>query len=867
MRRKLSVLLAVLMLLSAVTAFGAKPIEAAEKAQKTRAIAIVYDNSGSMYWDGMNRGGGKWWCQALYAMEVFASMMNEGDSIWIYPMWPVTAQGQSYPQGSPIQITNPKDAPIIRDIETPQAGNTPIQSIEWAYEGLKSMTGDEKWLVVLTDGANFNAPDGPAYGEGDPTRQALEELIQPYVNDVNVLYLGIGDEASKPNISPGSQFQGMADKAVRSEEILSKLTSMCNMIFGRDELQTSGGTVEFDVSMARLIVFVQGDNVSNVDLAGAGTRGDDLSPRYSEHKSTRDSQGSFDGGIDDTLQGVITNFYDAPAGSYTLSYSGSVTSTGVYYEPDVDLVARLVDANGNDVTNNPELSPGEYTIEYGLVDGQTGEMTSSDLLGNTHYDVNYTLNGETFSLSTDEKQGTIPVSFGEEDTFKLDDITVEYLSGYRIHKSGDELGWPSGGVTIPKQGPDPAGELAITVSGGTDHYNLSTLEEEEPYTLEFTYDGNKMSADQVATIELDIQSQNAGIAFEPVLDGDHYTVTVHYADEAHPENTECGDVVALIKASYTEPEHETATANAAINFTLDNDVTGLGAKLEMEHERYTLAELDGSQAILNLTMGGEPLTDQQMADLNVEVTVADKKGHTIPYTVEKDPAGSRAIITFSKENVKTGNYKIDVTATTKDQIGMDSSASASAKFHVRRFPLWLIFTGIFVILALLAALAWFILSRKVLPKRVFVRNTIYSVDGEEVPGDPQVNFKGARQKTGTIQITVPRSAAHPMARAHFTLHVEAADTRFKVLKKALTGKGSLTAICTGIDSHLNVKRVMVSGTAVNWDEETHRQILPPGEDHLAPFRIGTDDSASMNAEAMDENGYVDMNMTTNFNFR
>ena len=48
---------------------------------KTRTINIVYDDSGSMAYKGVTS-----WSQAKYAMEVFAAIMGENDSLNIYPM-------------------------------------------------------------------------------------------------------------------------------------------------------------------------------------------------------------------------------------------------------------------------------------------------------------------------------------------------------------------------------------------------------------------------------------------------------------------------------------------------------------------------------------------------------------------------------------------------------------------------------------------------------------------------------------------------------------------------------------------------------------------------------------------------------------
>ena len=46
---------------------------------------------------------------------------------------------------------------------------------------------------------------------------------------------------------------------------------MCNQIFGRDTLpksRISGNTMEFDISMSKLIVFVQGENIADLKITG-----------------------------------------------------------------------------------------------------------------------------------------------------------------------------------------------------------------------------------------------------------------------------------------------------------------------------------------------------------------------------------------------------------------------------------------------------------------------------------------------------------------------------------------------------------------------------------------------------------------------
>ena len=133
MKRLASALLTGIFLLNLL--LFAVPVSAAG-AQETRTIAIVFDNSGSKY-----VGGEKAWCRATYAMEVFASMLNDGDKLFIYPMNPFTVDGREYTMDAPLQITDPSQSGKIREIYTDNASGTPIESIDAAAAGLLSASG------------------------------------------------------------------------------------------------------------------------------------------------------------------------------------------------------------------------------------------------------------------------------------------------------------------------------------------------------------------------------------------------------------------------------------------------------------------------------------------------------------------------------------------------------------------------------------------------------------------------------------------------------------------------------------------------------------------------------------------------------
>lgn len=105
-----SAILVVMILVSSFFPFSAEAREIRKK-QRSYEIAVVFDNSGSMY-EGMA------WCRAKYAMEIFASMLSyeNGDKLRIFPMWGVTVDGSMPENGgsyAPVEI-NSKDDIIIK---------------------------------------------------------------------------------------------------------------------------------------------------------------------------------------------------------------------------------------------------------------------------------------------------------------------------------------------------------------------------------------------------------------------------------------------------------------------------------------------------------------------------------------------------------------------------------------------------------------------------------------------------------------------------------------------------------------------------------------------------------------------------------
>lgn len=741
MKRSVSMLLAVLLLLSCV--FTAAPaVHAADKDVK-RTIAIVFDNSGSMYMEGNQA-----WCRATYAMEVFAAMLNAGDELLIYPMYPITVgtEAKEYTMDAPLRITDPSQSEKIRQICSPWAGDTPIESIEKAIAGLEKIRSDNRYLIVLTDGEIFYrngiALQAANYSN-EPTRQALTECFEDAVGKgINVMYLGIGSVAASNLMTQSDRY--VERKATDTKDVLNYLTELCNLVFGRDTLpknHISGKSVDFDISMKKLIVFVQGDNIADVKLTGpSGQVGEVIgstSTKYSELGSL-----NYPSYVDDKLQGMMVTYANCPAGTYTLDYSGTATSVEIYYEPDADLDFVFTDINGNEV-DSTALYEGDYKISFGMKDARTGKLIQSDLLGNPHYEGNYYINGEAKEIKHDGQSGEQTVTLKEGDTFKAD-LTVTYLSGYTITKNSKDFGWPEGGITIK---PRPAKLLTLEISGGESEYSLQKLEEGAPFIVKVYCEGELLTGDALESVNLswDAAASNAKLVAE--CKKDHYELKLTYPDPNAPQDTPCGECTLPIRASYTESGSQESQTQADLTYSIKDDFSPLQIDMHTVQSYIVIDELDDSQPIIvDLTLNGSPLTPEEFAQVEL---VVDTGG--IEYTLTPNVQDSSyEIQLMATDDIAEANYRVRATATHTDAIGRQSQTEDYLNITLSKMPLWLKWL-IYILIALaLFLLLWIILHIRVLPKHLHTTKRLSTLvfDGEDVT--TAANFDASCQK-GTIK--------------------------------------------------------------------------------------------------------------------
>lgn len=350
--------------------------------EPARMINVVYDDSGSMYHSG---GLVDTWCQAKYSMEVFAAMLGENDTLNVYYM----SDYQTGTGSAPRIVLHGKDGAAtnvgkLHDEKT-RAGNTPFNSVRKAYSDLSKATADEKWLVILTDGA---------FEDGALSKNEIDSFLAAKDSNINVMFLAMGPSAA--GITSKENQNIFYVEAKTNNQILNQITGICTRIFNSNKLDVNASSKKFsfDVPMGELTVFAQGANVQingikKDDGALIKSARTPVEVKYSECDAT-----NYNNEPARDLVGSIATFVDDfSMGDYTVDVTGAETIE-IYYKPNVEVAAYLTDSHGKEVTDMANLEAGEYTISFGFVKAGTKEKVSqSKLLGDVTYEAYVTNNG------------------------------------------------------------------------------------------------------------------------------------------------------------------------------------------------------------------------------------------------------------------------------------------------------------------------------------------------------------------------------------------------------------------------------------------------------------------------------------------
>lgn len=538
--RKIKKWAALIMVLALLLCFPGATARA-DNAPPTRIINVVFDDSGSMIIRFPSTPVDTW-CQAKYAMEVFAALLGENDTMNIYYM----SRYLKDPGAAPLTLQGSagaaKNVSTIHETVTNAADNTPFGVVQKACRDLADTTADEKWLVVLTD------------GEFDAYPAQIESFYASKPDDVHVMMLGIGSEAPSIHEDPANNVFYV--KAEDSKAVLGKITDICTRVLNSDRLDVdrSGLSVSFDVPMSELIVFAQG---AQVQISGLSSGGKSISPvappvtvQYSETASSNYAGGL----VDRDLKGAVAVFRgDFVEGDYSLDLSGADT-VEVYYKPNVEIRASLQELDGTPISNMSRIEAGDYRIEFGFVRAGTQEPVGpSRLLGQVDYSATVTSNGTAH-----------PQTYSSGDVVHIDeghleiDATAHFL-GY--HHLSTHLSYT---VFADKQ-------LNFTAVDTPDYtVTVDGMVAPPPIRLHVQLEGEELTREQWEAMDLpQVRSTSRGLLAQ-------------YGDFTVEKGDQVGDFLVtpvlspglLSSSEYSDIEYEVSFSQKVDNVTWSGGMTG-----------------------------------------------------------------------------------------------------------------------------------------------------------------------------------------------------------------------------------------------------------------------------------------------------
>jgi hypothetical protein len=419
--RKISALLVCLALFS----FFSIPLFS-QTEEKSKAIHIVYDDSVSMIKDRIDEYHpykySDRWAQNKYAMEVFAAMLEEKDTMNVYYLsdFDIITQNPEYEKGNTnasagVEINGydlQNGVKKIHDMVT-IARNTPYDAVKKAYEDLLKKDVDVRWLVILSDGY-FNQENGREVPEGSVNvNKYFEEYTKDIKNNVKIILLAMGDVADKLDIKQDRKTIYF-NKAKNNDEILEQITEICNIIFNRSPYpfpMDDKQELEFDLP-TEILVFAQGPSVEVYGIKGTA----DSNPRYKINvRYTEKEKASVninylkdqDVYTSSELTGIVAKFQNIPKGKYNLDIQGA-KKVDVYIKPDVNLKIKMFGNKEIRVSVNKkdrkkyfdDVEEGRYKFQYGIIDDK-GKYFEPEILNGITYEIKQVENnGEIFQINS-----------------------------------------------------------------------------------------------------------------------------------------------------------------------------------------------------------------------------------------------------------------------------------------------------------------------------------------------------------------------------------------------------------------------------------------------------------------------------------
>ena len=521
---------------------------ASDVSRTKRHVAMVYDDSTSMYVSDNTKKPVLNWAYANYMTQAFLSLLSPRDSLYITYMSDTEKEISGYEN-----LMEKDGQQAIDEIRSKNdyINKTPIASVETAYDMLKSLDeglSDEYWLVIITD------------GEFTDYRQDITQKLLGYIDEMGsagktlkVVFLAIGDEAALPQ---ADEENGLLVYRTGTNEIVHTMSALADNISGRHNVSPgrmsslSGNRLSVDMLLPvrSLIVFTQADGNTLTGISNNKNEEMALSSSYNikapdEFKYTAQITAI----TDPAAVGAITRVNPSNEGQilsdgrYVLSFAepADIDNIRVMYEPAIDIEVRY--KSGGRTVENPE-DGSVCDIEIVLVNALTGSPLNSKALP-AEVECNIQI------ISGGKVEGSARGFTIEGVTLESGNLSVNTevtMPGYfTLRNRHDYIYGQSPGAAPAATPPEhdetkgpwpPEVTLAVQAPGGI-NIDLKTLEESRPFIVIPYFNGEKGQLNDLQMGELQlicsrqmefdvsIDETNMGFAVTPKYYGNIYSTS------------------------------------------------------------------------------------------------------------------------------------------------------------------------------------------------------------------------------------------------------------------------------------------------------------------------------------------------------
>lgn len=489
----------------------------AEETQSYRTkkiVSVVYDDSGSMSYDGSAN-----WAYANYAMQAYLALLHKEDEIYITYMSEPTF---SVPYNSQ-EVSRQEYVDQVR--QHFGSGNTPITAVETAYNTLMANQipdqNVEYSLVILTDGAFDD-------GAGNSIANAqLNDLIAKYATTVmnngsnlNVTYFAIGTGAILPN-QTGNLTLYQAD----STNLTDTLFSIADKTSGRfkfedTDIEVSDNKLTINSRFPLLSIGLLTQN-NSTDITSVKA-GDGLNLSWEKVNLNYPTQ---EGATTDTsLVGSAffisdTNSNNIPTGEVVIEFSQPIDANTlrIMYEPALSLKLSIT-REGKEVTDFENLRAGDKIKFSGTIQelGTNADIDMSTLPSDIKTSLTYQYEGEN-AVTTDNLDQ-------EEITLEQKPINIKASAILENVFNLEES------VDISPKAPIVF-EIEAMVPTEMEEYDLANLKNHNNTSIDFyiTADGDPISVSEAKDLLFEV-SLDREVPYELIFNDNngHYYFELRY---------------------------------------------------------------------------------------------------------------------------------------------------------------------------------------------------------------------------------------------------------------------------------------------------------------------------------------------------